>query len=347
MKPKPPTRNTKCITCNIKLGTKKAINCQLCIEWVCLPCTGVSEELLDFCEEHSEPMSFLCRDCKLELPSLRELKQIKERQQQIDEDLASIQADITATDKKVKGVDETQKIQGQEITRHEEDIKGILSRLKDLETTIGNAEEQTETGGGTWATIAGRNTSKGQIQTIVRSEMNERAEIEKIKQNLVISGMAETESAEADKAAVVTLIEEQLDITADISKTERIGKPRIQKEGEDPPAPRLMKLFFVTQRSRKEVLSKVTNLRNSTDEHIKKLVYIRPDLTEAQIKQSKNLRNQLNTTRRNNPGKLFKIYRNQIVELPTPIPAEETADPQPPVAAEQEAAADVRPNPGE
>lgn len=332
MPPKNPTRNTKCGTCKKKLGDNKAINCQLCLEWVCLTCTGVSTALHDFCQDNDETMAFLCKDCKLEIPSLREMKSIKLKQVEIEDSLASIQTDITATNQTivdtnnaVTGISETQAVQGTEITKHEDVITDILNRLKAVEITVSNTEptEETESAGPTWATVVTRrNTTNAQIKTLVRSEVNEQAEIEKIKNNLVISGMAETQSNEADKTAVLALIDHELNIIADINKTERIGKPRVQKDGEDPPAPRLMKLYFVTQRSRKEVLAKVTTLRKSTDDHVKKLVYIRPDLTHAQLEQSKNLRALLKTTRDNNPTKLYKIQRNQIIDVtlapPTP-----------------------------
>ena len=148
--------------------------------------------------------------------------------------------------------------------------------------------------------------------------------------NLVISGMIETENNEEDKTAVVTLIEEELGITADIDKTQRIGKRKAQNGDEGPPAPRLMKLQFVTQRSRKEVLAKVTNLRNSADDHVKRLVYIRPDLTQEQLKQSKNLRELLKTTRDANPTKVYKIRKNEIIDV-TPKPAV----PAPPADAQE------------
>ena len=107
-----------------------------------------------------------------------------------------------------------------------------------------------------------------------------------------------------------------------------MGRPRLQKEGEALQAPRLMKLCFITQRSRKEVLSKVTDLRKSRDEHIKKLVYIRPDLTTAQLKESKNLRDLLKTTRQNNRDKVYKIQKNQIVEITQQPQAEPTTQPR-------------------
>ena len=97
MKPKKPSRLTKCVTCREKLGDKKAINCQLCAEWACLPCTELSEALHDFCQDNAEAMAFLCKDCKLEIPSLKEMKNIKLKQQQLDETLTLIRKDITTT----------------------------------------------------------------------------------------------------------------------------------------------------------------------------------------------------------------------------------------------------------
>lgn len=326
MKPKNPTRNTKCITCNSKLGDLKAINCQLCVQWACLPCTGVSTGLYDFCRDNDEAMAFLCKDCKLEIPSLREMKSIKLKQSEIETELSSVQRDVAETNKTIVEMGETQTLQGQEITRHEDELKDVFNRLKALESAVTTeAVEGTEaTEEQSWASRVARTKSKDQIKTIVRTEINEQAEIEKLRLNLIISGMKETNSDEVDKAAVLSLIEQELHITADISKTERIGKQRPQKTGEDPPPPRLIKLQFVTQRSRKEVLAKVTDLRKSTDEHTKKLVYIRPDLTKAQLELSKNLRSQLKTTRDNNPGKIFKIHKNQIVDI---TPAQQPAVP--------------------
>ena len=331
MKPKKPTRLTKCITCHDKLGDLKSINCILCVGWVCLPCSKLSEDLYKFCEDNKEQMAFLCQDCKLEIPSLREMKSIKvkqteieTRQTEIETGILTIQKDSEESKKTVTDLSETQIVHGQEIDRFRNEIKDVLNRLNTLETAEPveplRFNETQGASGDTWAT-----RTAATVQTLVRSEINERAEIEKIRMNLVISGMQETNSDEEDKTAVISLIEQELHITADINKTERIGKIRTQKRGDDPPSPRLIKLCFVTQRSRKEVLAKVTNLRKSSNDHIKKLVYIRPDLTHSQLEASKNLRAQLKTTRENNPDKHFKIHRNQIIEV-TPVEPAETQE---------------------
>lgn len=246
----------------------------------------------------------------------------------MEKDLLSIQKDAAEMNSTVVNLSETQTVHGTEIDKHEDDLKDVFNRLKALETAVPTevAENAVEGSEVTWATRFRNPRAQGQIQDMVRSQINEQAEIEKIKMNLVISGMKETNSDEVDKTAVLELIEKELDIVADINKTERIGKPRIQKRGEDLPPPRLIKLQFVTQRSRKEVLAKVTELRKSSDEHVKKLVYIRPDLTKAQLEESKNLRALLKTTRENNPGKVYKIQRNQVIEViltaPQPMAAE-------------------------
>ena len=250
---------------------------------------------------------------------------IKLKLTDIEKDLTAIQTTVAETNKTLEELTETQTLQGEEVEKHENDLKEALDRIKALEAALSpqpTDDDAEAPENETWADRFRRTKSRDNLKTMVRSEINEQSEIEKLKLNLVISGMKETNNEEVDKTDVLTLIEQELSITADINKVERIGKPRIQKPGEEPPPPRLLKLQFVTQRSRKEVLSKVTNLRQSTDNHIKTQVYIRPDLTHAQLVESKNLRDLLKTTRENNPTKAYKIHRNKITEItPTQQPA--------------------------
>ena len=342
--PKKPTRTTRCGTCNEKLGDKNTINCQLCVEWICLPCAKISDALYKFCEDNDESMALLCEGCKLEIPALREMKCIRTKQAQIEAELQGIQKTSAETNETITTLTTTQTVQGVEIQRLDKDLLDVFNRLKVLESAAPppavEGSDGTTTVTWPWATKATKTQAHSQIQTIVRSEINEQAEIDKIRMNLVISGIKETNDDEADKAVVMQLIQDELGITADISKTDRIGKSRKPKEGEGPLPPRLIKLFFVTQRSRKEVLAKVTNLRNSTNEIIKTLVYIRPDLTPSQITESKNLRTILKTTREQNPTKSYKIYRNKIIETqPAEQPPAPVAQPLATPAAEAPPAA--------
>ena len=189
----------------------------------------------------------------------------------------------------MEGIEETQTLQGNEITRHETELKDLFQRLANLESTqlINGAGSDEGSYANRLLTPA---TNATQLQTMVRTQINEQSEIEKIRRNLVIFGIAENLTGDEDKTKVLELLEEELGIPADIGNTERIGKVRQQKPGEDPPPPRLLKLQFITQRSRKEVLSKATTLRQSNDDHVKNSVFIRvrPDLTNLHIEQSKN-----------------------------------------------------------
>ena len=334
MKPKKLGRNTKCITCTEKIQDLQALDCQLCLKWECLSCSGTSTELFKFLQDNQESLSILCTACKEEIPGLRELQIIKQKQTHLEDQLKNLKTDAGKTKLKVEGIEETQGIQGGEILRHDSELKDIFKRLEEVESAL--VINNTGSDEGSYANrLRTPATNTNQIQTMVRTQINEQSEIEKIRCNLVISGIAENANADEDRMKVIELLEEQLGITADISDTERIGKPRQQKEGEAAPLPRLLKLKFVTQRSRKEVLSKATTLRNSNVEHVKTKVYIRPDMTKLQLEESKNLRELLQQTRASNPGRIYKIFRNKIIEVnpaavvPPPEPQEQQPTPPP------------------
>ena len=142
--PKKPTRATKCVTCKQRLGDGKSINCQLCIEWVCLPCAKISEELYNFCEDNDEAMAFLCQDCKLEIPELREMKCIRAKQLQIETELHGIQDTVADANTAITDLKTSRTVHGQEIAKHEEDLKTVFKRLQALESAVPPPPETTE-----------------------------------------------------------------------------------------------------------------------------------------------------------------------------------------------------------
>ena len=162
----------------------------------------------------------------------------------------------------------------------------------------------------------------GQAQTnlrrLIRDENDEPAKIEALKMNLVITGIPEKPNPDTELQEVITLFEKELDITPDIEKTERIGKP---KESE----PRLLRIVFKTMRSRREILTKSIELRNSPNASVKNKIYVRPDMTPNQLTESKNLRDLLRKMRKANPNKKYVIKRNKIKEVTT-SPAAPTQD---------------------
>ena len=154
------------------------------------------------------------------------------------------------------------------------------------------------------------NTEIPDFHKIVSEEMHERDELEKVKMNLIISGIPESNSEE-EMEAVVQLMKDELDIDAQIESVERCGK-RIP---DDPSAkPRLLKLRMKFQENRKNILRNAPKLRKSSEPHVKENIYISPDLTCKQQKEAKNLREERREKKRQEPEKNFVIKRGKVVE---------------------------------
>ena len=132
--------------------------------------------------------------------------------------------------------------------------------------------------------------------------------------NLVISGIEESNSAEEDMVKVTDLVKKELNVTPLIEKVERCGKKITNPDGSS--SPRLLKLFMQNSRSRKDLLQRAKDLRESRDENVKGNVFIRPDQTPKQQLESKNLRDQLRQMRAANqdPNIIYYIRRGVIEE---------------------------------
>ena len=149
-----------------------------------------------------------------------------------------------------------------------------------------------------------------EVSNMLSEMLNEKDQIQKIKLNLVISGIEESGSEQEDIAKVTEIITRELKVTPIIEKAERCGKVRPNSDG----SPRLLKLKMQNARNRKELLAKAKDLRNSRIETIRNNVYLRPDQTQKQQLDSKNLRDQLRQLRAANPEKNYYIKRGEIQE---------------------------------
>ena len=157
------------------------------------------------------------------------------------------------------------------------------------------------------------------LREIVSEEMKEQQQIELVKKNLVMTGIAENLSAEEALEKAKQIILRDLDITAQIIKVERCGKVKPEET-----RPRLLKLFLDSAENRKNILRNATKLRNSTDKPTADNVFINPDLTWKQQQAAKNLKLQLDQRRRDEPTKTFKIKRGVITEIEVaPVEAQE------------------------
>ena len=109
-----------------KIDDLKAFDCQLCLKWVCLTCSGSSEELFDFLQDNDKTISVICKDCKHRMPYLREMKAIKQKQAELEEQVKTIKTSTAKMKTSVEAIQETQTLQGTEINRHETELKEVF-----------------------------------------------------------------------------------------------------------------------------------------------------------------------------------------------------------------------------
>ena len=133
------------------------------------------------------------------------------------------------------------------------------------------------------------------------------------KNNLILSGIPESENGTADERkekdlSTVKSLFFALDWTNidAVSTVYRIGKM-------NPSRPRLLKVICASAESKRSLLSKSKNLRNVTQY---KNVYMNPDLTPLQQVQNKQLREELR--RRRDLGEDVKIQRGSLVASKAP-----------------------------
>ena len=125
----------------------------------------------------------------------------------------------------------------------------------------------------------------------------------------MIFNLKEAGTAEADKQQVYDLLNLlQIDEQIQIEDMTRMGK---QKEGKHKP----IRITVQDVSVKRKILAKATKLREvpSTDKFA--FVYIKPNLTIQQWKDSKNLNEDLRTRRLAEPTKTLKIFRGKIIEV--------------------------------
>ena len=153
---------------------------------------------------------------------------------------------------------------------------------------------------------------KGQVRCLSEDHsniMNEVEDRERRRPNLIVAGLQEKENGTLeerkkwDAEKVDDLIEELCDFeNSVVSSVFRIGK--MNSSG-----PRLLKVICCDVDSKRSILCKSKELRNSTDF---KNVYLNPDFTPKQQKENKRLRQELKARR--DRGEEVTIRHGQIVE---------------------------------
>ena len=308
-------KQINCKECEVEItDDDNAIECDICKSFVCLDCTGLTEEVFNYLVEKEADIPHICKPCKAEIPRVRELMGLKKKYNELTEEITKLKADLATQDLKFANQDNNMKALNDRLTAMEakptynpEDYPNLLEA---------NQPQQIQ------------QFVQHHVRPVLQTEISEYDRIQAIRKNLVCSGIKESNSADEkeaeveDKAAFINLIKDEFNIVADVEKVERCGKKVNPTEDEAAPRPRLLKVFMRDQRTRKQILSKAVTLRDSPREHTKQQVFIRPDQTPKQQADSKNLRDQLKLKRQQNREKTFKIYRGKIIEVQPEVPAQ-------------------------
>ena len=286
-----------------------AIECDICKSFICLPCTEMDADVYNYLVEKEADVPYICKSCKEDIPKFRELLGLKTKYIKLQEEVTKLKEDLA-----------TQEIK---ITNYEANQKNLDDRLEQLEKTPFNTQFPALLEGNQPANQHFKNFLNNHVRPAVHTEMGEFEQIQAIKKNLVCSGIKESDSnddtqiEEDDRISFVNLIKDEFNIVPAVEKVERCGRKRTPTDDDPTPKPRLLKIYIKDQRTRKDILSKAVTLRNSESDHVKQEVFIKPDQTIKQQKESKNLRARLKELRQQNQEKTYKIYRGEIKEIPT------------------------------
>lgn len=301
-----------CPKCN-KNEPEVEIECEVCLRWFHSDCVNVS--VLKFQQVVEHNFHWYCPECDVAAVDLHgKMKTLLSENDVLKTQLKSLQDRISQIE------NNTETLITSKIAEMKQELKGeVKDELKPviIEEVVTETEERADNDDAAddnrnaWV-MSGRrrNTPIPNLQKIIQEEMYERKQIELIKNNLVISGISEAGSQQADLIKAKEIISINLNIEAEIEKVERCGRA-----SEDHEKPRLLKLFMKTPDNRKNILQNAKKLRDSENLQVKEKVYISPDQTKKQQLESKNLRDQLKTKRLQNQDKTYRIKRGVIIEL--------------------------------
>ena len=314
---KPPEKKPpdlcECRQCNTTITEDDpSIECDICKDFTCLECTEVPTDIYNYLVEKEADIPYICASCKEDIPKFRELLGLRNKYNVLEVEVTKLKQDLATQELK--------------ITNYEENQVKLNARLEELEKTPFNTHFPAlleENHPENQQSQQMRNFIQNHVKPVLHNEIGEFEQIQAIKKNLVCSGIVESNSEDDtqieadDRLAFINLIKDEFNIVPAVEKVERCGRKREPTDEEPTPKPRLLKIFMKDQRTRKDILSKAVTLRNSASEHVKQEVFIKPDQTIKQQRESKNLRVHLKELKNQNPQKKYKIYRGEIKEIPT------------------------------
>ena len=225
--------------------TLRIVQCDVCLFWLCLECSSIPESLYEYTNDHNITFNYICNPCKEDLPHIRDLMQMKDKQKKMEEDLIRIDErgeDHEIRLKTLERIIRDNKLDDDEFPK----LPLYAEKTKKLEDLLSNQEDATK--------ILNK---KLQEQTNISEEEKRKAAKQR---NLIIYGIPEksTDSKEQMKEDFNTIrefYENRVPIEAkDITELIRLGS---KENGKTRP----IKITLTSPEKRLKLLRNNINLR--------------------------------------------------------------------------------------
>ena len=305
------------------LRTTRILICDICSEWICGECSCVTDALYEVAGKLETNINFNCCLCEQQLPKIRDLINLSQRQDKLEEDVNQMKHDIT------KNAADIKNNKGKSDRMNERMSK--VERFLGIDDSQVNEEEYPSLSAAinqTTKTLAERLTTQDDRTKKLNEEFQKQQEktieekrIESRALNLIIYGLPEsegdvTEQMKQDFLDLQELLSERIYIQEnDITDIRRLG---IKKD-----KPRPIKITCATLEKRQEILVNNKNLRIDHDQfkvcqckfnpgkHVH--INITNDKTKKQQEDEAKLRNELKERR--TAGENIVIKRGKIVNV--------------------------------
>lgn len=233
--------------------TDRAIECEICLSWFHQACCKVSDSLYNIISsDENDQISWYCTYCKRGAKQIMsKLQQVNKRQNKMDSELIKISSNQDKTDDRVDNIEKR---------LHE------LEQNKSVPKAPGIS-----------------NTTEIIAKSVQEMETRYDRSNNVIFFNVPEDGTDDIETRKkSDLDTANHICREQLEVTASIEKTVRLGAKNESNK-------RPLKVCLEKKEQRTNILRNAKKLRNSTNEMLSQ-VYIAPDLTPQQREDSKKLR---------------------------------------------------------
>ena len=302
-----------CYICNEAAGRSERsviLTCDICSFWICKLCANIDPKVYEFLITNKVDLNFICPKCKDQLPKIKDLIKISQKQTEMEIELNDMKMHIDDNKKAIKEI---------------KNLK-VAERLSKIEEIIESNKLNDE-----FPPLPAMNAAAKKMQEEITTQQNTTEKLsidiqeEKLKEtkklNLIIYGVPEsTENAEdqmiEDFNTLKHLYLNKVELnTEDISSIIRLGR---KKENQIRP----IRITFPDFAKRREVLVNNNGLRLEGENYKECKCKINPgkhlhvNITTDKTQQERDAENQLREemkTRRNN-GEDVTIKKGKIVK---------------------------------